>query len=113
MPKVRFQPGDKTVDVRPGTTLLEASRKAKAQVRSRCSGGLSCLMCKVIVTSGAEGLSEPKPNELQKLGHLADKGYRYSCQAKVLGDVTVELPEDPLKAAVRLQLLKQQEEEGI
>jgi ferredoxin, 2Fe-2S len=114
MPKVRFQPGDKTADVRTGTTLLDASRRAKAQVRSRCSGGLSCLMCKVIVKDGGEGLSQPQPNEMEKLGPLADQGYRFSCQAKVMGDVTVELPEDPLKAAIRAQLLKQrEEEEGI
>lgn len=114
MPKIRFQPGDRTADVRPGTSVLDASRKARVQIRSRCSGGLSCLMCKVRVKEGAGHLSGPMPNELLKLGSLAAEGYRFSCQAKILGDVTVELPEDPLKAAVRLQLLKQkQEEEGI
>lgn len=113
MPKVRFQPGGKPVDVRAGTTLLEASRKARVQVRSRCSGGLSCLMCKVIVVEGADRLSEPRQNELEKLGDWAGRGYRFSCQAKVMGDVTVELPEDPLKAAVRAQLQKQREEEGL
>ncbi|WP_438445594.1 2Fe-2S iron-sulfur cluster-binding protein [Gorillibacterium sp. sgz5001074] len=112
MVKVRFQPVDKSAEVRPGTTLLDASRRARVQVRSRCSGGLSCLMCKVKVLEGADALSPPQPNELLKLGALAEEGFRFSCQAKVSGDVTVELPEDPLKAAIRLQLLKQREEEN-
>lgn len=111
MPIVRFTPGDKKADVRPGTTLLDAARRAKVQVRSRCSGGLSCLMCKVKVVEGADNLSQPAGNELAKLGPLAVEGYRYSCQAKVTGNVTAELPEDPLKAAVRAQLLRQQQED--
>lgn len=112
MPQVRFLPDNKAVEVRAGTTLLEAARKAKVQVRSRCSGGLSCLMCKVLVSEGS-GLTAIQSNERMKLGSLADKGYRYSCQARVTGNVTAELPEDPLKAAVRAQLLKQQEEDEL
>jgi ferredoxin, 2Fe-2S len=111
MPKVTFQPGNKIADVRPGTPLMDAARKARVQIRSRCSGGLSCLMCKVKVLQGAGGLSAPKPNEWEKLGPLAEEGYRFSCQAKVMGDVTIEMPEDPLKSAIRAQLEKQRREE--
>jgi len=67
-------------------------------------------MCKVRVMDG-NGLSEVQPNERNKLGSLEEQGYRYSCQARVIGNVTAELPEDPLKAAIRAQLLKQQEED--
>lgn len=68
-------------------------------------------MCKVKVLSGAEGLSPAQAAELEKLGPLAEEGYRFSCQARIQGAVSVELPEDPLKAAVRAQLAKQREEE--
>lgn len=111
MPKVTFVPGGKQISVRPGITLLEASRKANAPVRSRCSGGLSCLMCKVKVLGDGSGLTANMANERAKLGKLELEGYRFSCQARIIGDAVVELPEDPLKAAIRAQLLKQQEEE--
>lgn len=113
MPEIEFLPEGKKVQVRAGLTLLEAARQAKVPVRTRCSGGLGCLMCKLKVVEGAEGLSAPKPAEKAKLGALEGQGYRFACQAKVTGDVTVELPEDPLKAAIRAQLKRQQEEEDL
>ncbi|MNL83191.1 hypothetical protein D3C87_2107670 [compost metagenome] len=70
-------------------------------------------MCKVKVLEGAGGLSLPKQAETDKLGALQEQGYRFACQARVTGSVTVELPEDPLKAAVRAQLKRQQEEEDL
>lgn len=110
MIEAHFLPDDKKVQVRPGTTLMEAARKAKLHIRSRCAGNAGCLMCKVIV----RGTEEPIPisqNESLKLGALVEQGYRLACQARIYGNVTVELPEDPLKAAVRAQLAKQKEEE--
>jgi 2Fe-2S ferredoxin len=41
-----------------------------------------------------------------KLGGLERQGVRLACQAKVTGSVIVEVPEDPLKAAIRKQLDK-------
>lgn len=113
MPEIAFLPDGKRVNVRAGLTLLEAARQAKVAVRTRCSGGLSCLMCKVKVVDGMEGLSEPKQAEKAKLGPLEPQGYRFACQARVMGTVTVELPEDPLKAAIKAQLKRQQEEEEL
>lgn len=52
-------------------------------------------------------------NERLKLGSLAEEGIRLACQAKATGNVTVHIPEDPLKAAIRAQLAKQQEEEDF
>lgn len=110
MPEVYFLPGERKVRVRPGTTILEAARKAKLYIRTRCGGNAGCLMCKVIVREASD-LLPMKPNERLKLGSLIDQGYRLACQARIGGCVTVELPEDPLKAAVRAQLAKQKEEE--
>ncbi|MDF2935478.1 MAG: ferredoxin [Paenibacillaceae bacterium] len=113
MPEVEFLPDGRRINARAGVTLLEAARQAKVAIRTRCSGGLGCLMCKVKIVGGAEGLSEPKQAEAAKLGALKGQGYRFACQARVTGQVTVELPEDPLKAAVRAQLKRQQEEEEL
>ncbi|MEK0314142.1 2Fe-2S iron-sulfur cluster-binding protein [Cohnella sp. 56] len=110
--KVTFGPEAATVDVRPGTTLLEAARRAHAPVRTRCGGVAGCLMCKVAVPpEQAAALSAPTPAERLKLGPLLEAGMRLSCQARILSDVHVEVPEDPLKAAVRKQLERQQSDE--
>ncbi|MEF3301821.1 2Fe-2S iron-sulfur cluster-binding protein [Paenibacillus sp. GYB003] len=108
--EIRFMPDGKTIRVRRGTTVLEASKKARVFVRTRCGGNASCLMCKVIAPDGT-GLSAAGENEKRKLGELLERGYRLACQTKVTGDCTVTLPEDPLKAAVRAQLAKQNEDE--
>lgn len=111
MPTVRFLPEGVRVQVRPGTTLFRAAQMARVPIRSRCGGRAACLMCKVKVPDSA-GLSPANLNEQRKLGELLKSGYRLSCQARVIGEVAAEIPEDPLKAAVRAQLdrLKESEE---
>ncbi|ULL15558.1 ferredoxin [Paenibacillus sp. H1-7] len=107
--RVTFLPDGKSIEVRPGTTLLDASRRARVNIRTRCGGKAACLMCKVIASDGS-GLAPMNINERLKLGGLQEQGYRLACQAKVTGDVTVTTPEDPLKAAIRKQLERQQED---
>ncbi|MCZ8520546.1 MULTISPECIES: 2Fe-2S iron-sulfur cluster-binding protein [Paenibacillus] len=110
--EVTFLPDGKKVTVRPGTSLLDASRRARVTIRTRCDGKAACLMCKVRIPEGLEsGLAEPGKNERLKLGGQEKEGFRLACQAKVTGTVSVEIPEDPLKAAIRKQLEKGQEED--
>jgi Uncharacterized metal-binding protein len=110
--KVTFLPDNRTVTVRPGVTLLEASRRANVAVRTRCGGVAGCLMCKVSVDAEALlRLNEPTEPERRKLGPQLDEGMRLGCQARVRGDVVVTVPEDPLKAAIRRKLAEQAEEE--
>lgn len=111
MPSVTFLPDGISIKVRVGTTLLEASRKARVSVRTRCGGVASCLMCKVRVTpEEAAALHEPEAKERHKIGSLLADGIRLSCQARVKSDVTVHVPEDPLKVAIRKQLEEQNRE---
>ncbi len=111
MPKVTFLPDGRSSEVRPGMSLLEASRRARVSIRTRCNGLASCLMCKVCVAEDqAAALQEPGPAEKRKLGTLLQEGVRLSCQAKIKADVIVTVPEDPLKAAIRKKLEEQQRE---
>lgn len=110
MPEIRFEPDGKTVQVRPGTSVLDASRRARVAIRTRCGGNAGCLMCKVTAASKT-GLSAPSDSERHKLGELIEQRIRLACQAKITGDCAVVVPEDPLKAAVRAQLAKQREDE--
>lgn len=105
--EVTFLPEGRKVTVRPGTTVLGAARQARVAIRSRCGGKAGCLMCKVeAVPAGSlagDGLSPPGEAEKQKLA--ADCGRtRLACQAKVVGNAVITVPEDPLKAAVRRRL---------
>ncbi len=111
-PEITFLPDGKKIQVRPGTTLLDAGRRARVQIRTRCGGKAACLMCKVKVENQS-GLAPMNPNERNKLGEQASAGYRLACQAIVRGAVEVLLPEDSLKAAIRAQLAKQQEDDPI
>lgn len=108
--EITFLPDNKKITVKPGTTLLDAASRARVHVRTRCGGNASCLMCKVTVEDSI-GLLPMIPNEARKLGNLVDTHIRLACQARVTGNVTVIVPEDPLRAAVRAQLAKQQEED--
>ncbi|WP_261301122.1 2Fe-2S iron-sulfur cluster-binding protein [Paenibacillus andongensis] len=110
--EVHFWPDDKKISVRPGTTLLDAGRKAKVHIRTRCDGKAACLMCKVKV-SDPSGLAPMNVNERLKLGTQADEGFRLACQARVNGTVQVTVPEDPLKAAIRAQLARQAEDDDL
>ncbi|WP_239614134.1 2Fe-2S iron-sulfur cluster-binding protein [Cohnella mopanensis] len=110
--KITFLPDDRSVSVRSGTTLLDASRRAGVAIRTRCGGVAGCLMCKVNVAEDQKGfLQPPTLAETRKLGSMLSEGVRLSCQARVKGDVTVTVPEDPLKAAIRKKLAEQQEDE--
>lgn len=109
---ITFLPDNRSVSVRPGTTLLDASRRARVNIRTRCGGVAGCLMCKVHVTKEqAASLQAPTAAEARKLGSLLESGTRLSCQARVKGDVTVIIPEDPLKAAIRKKLAEQDEDD--
>jgi ferredoxin, 2Fe-2S len=112
LPTVHFSPDQRKIQVRPGTTVLDASSKARVQIRTRCDGKAACLMCKVIIDDQS-GLSPMKINEKLKLGSLIESGYRLACQACVVGDTQVTVPEDPLKAAIRALLAKQREEDEL
>lgn len=110
MPKITFQPANRAIDVRKGTTVLIAAIKAGVFIRSRCGGTAGCLMCKVAIDA-KERVTPITEKESRKLGPLAQEGIRLSCQALVEGDAVVTVPEDPLKAAIRRQL--QQEEDDL
>ncbi len=113
--QVTFLPSGKSIQVSSGTTVLTAARKAGVHVAVRCDGKAACLMCKVNIAhpydeENQSCISTAEPAETRKLGVLIGQGVRLSCQAKVIGDLTVEVPEDRLKAAIRKQMEQQNED---
>jgi 2Fe-2S ferredoxin len=112
MVKITFMPDKKTVQVKPGTSLLHAARQAKVPMRTRCDGKASCLMCQVKI-SDPRTVSPLSEKERLKLGAKAAQNVRLACQARAQRDALVHLPEDPLKAVIRKKMaeLKNQHDE--
>ena len=95
MPKVTFLPypgkdkygpdTEKTVEVAPGTTLLQAAQKAGAQVGFACGGNCACSTCHVYVKEGLASLPAIEEGEEDILDKAFDvkPASRLSCQCKV------------------------------
>lgn len=93
---VEFVKGEQRwqVDVAPGTNLLEASRACGAPVQTLCHGIAACVQCKVRIIDGKQALSPPEGLEKDRIGNVFHiTGERLGCQAKVSGDVIVEVLE--------------------
>ena len=107
MPKLTFLnphgPHSKsiTVDVKPGTTILDASEDCGARVGHACGGNLACSTCHVYVEQGIDSLPEvsDKENDIMDKAFDVRPESRLGCQCK-LGDddVVVEITEESLKA---------------
>ncbi|MCG7385836.1 2Fe-2S iron-sulfur cluster-binding protein [Paenibacillus sp. ACRRY] len=109
---ITFLPQNKSIRLKAGVNLLSAARRAGVKISTRCDGKAACLMCKVKVDGDqSQSLHPPTDAEQRKLGSLLEAGTRLACQAKVRGSVSVHVPEDPLKAAIRKQLERQQQED--
>ena len=91
MPKVRFEPDGIEIEVPIGTSILEASKKAHAQVGSACGGVCACSTCHVYVKEGLGALTEASDREEDIMDKAFDvkSNSRLGCQSKILRDVTV------------------------
>jgi len=86
--QVRFLPDDVTVEADVGQLLLDVALEAGVFLPAACGGAGACGKCRVKVVRGSvEAL------KLEKLPAAAKaEGYVLSCQARLTGDVTVEVP---------------------
>ncbi len=91
MPKVRFEPEGIEIEVPVGTSILEASQKAHAQVGSACGGVCACSTCHVYVKQGLDDLAAASDREEDIMDKAFDvrPSSRLGCQSKILRDTTV------------------------
>ncbi|WP_298957996.1 ASKHA domain-containing protein [uncultured Roseibium sp.] len=103
--KVVFQPSGRRGTFPVGTPLLDAARSLGVYVESVCGGRGICGRCQVAVSEGKFA----KENVISSANHLegateAETRYatlrklpedrRLSCQAKILGDLVIDIPTD-------------------
>ncbi len=83
---------EKSITVRPGSTLLGALTSGEIFLPSACGGQGTCAQCKCQVVDGG---GEILPTET---GHIARKeaaeNWRLACQVKVKQDMKISLPDE-------------------
>jgi uncharacterized 2Fe-2S/4Fe-4S cluster protein (DUF4445 family) len=95
---VIFQPEGKETLVPEGSTLLKAAQDSDVHLNASCNGKGSCGKCKLVVESG-NVISEPTAllSDREK-----EKNYVLACQTKLLGDVTVKIPEETIERKLKV-----------
>lgn len=93
MPKVTFLPMQQTFDSNPGDTVLDVAIANDVPLQHACGGFCACTTCHVIVKAGEQNLSELEEAEEERLERATGLTLksRLACQAKLRGDVTVEI----------------------
>ena len=96
MPQVTFvHPKERAEMSAENVTLLDAAKELGFSLNHDCGGNASCTTCRVEVQLGAEHLSEIDFEEQDLLDReaLSEPWHRLGCQARVLGNVVVRVPE--------------------
>ena len=102
MPMVRFVKEQLEVEVEDGATILEAARKAGAPEGDRCGAVCACSTCHVYVVEGFDSTSEIEDEEFDILDKAFDvqEHSRLGCQARIHGDITVDISDESFQAFV-------------
>ena len=93
MPKVHFLPVDMVCEAAVGESILDVALNHDVPLQHACGGFCSCTTCHIKVRSGAtalSGMDEEEEERIASVDELAPES-RLGCQAKVHGDVTVEI----------------------
>ncbi|MEW6665931.1 MAG: ASKHA domain-containing protein [Thermodesulfobacteriota bacterium] len=88
--RITFLPFEKTVEVEPGTTLMEAAQKSGVEIANLCGGNGVCGKCKVRVVDGRIYADKHSISLLSR--EEIKQGYVLACQTKVDGPMTIEIP---------------------
>ena len=86
--------GDRTLSVGQGASIMTTLTENGIFLPSACGGKASCGQCKLqILEGGGEILDSEKPHFTRK---EIKNHWRLGCQAKVKGDMVVQVPESVL-----------------
>jgi uncharacterized 2Fe-2S/4Fe-4S cluster protein (DUF4445 family) len=102
--EVKFLPEGKRSMVEEGAMVMSAAASSGVDLANICSGKGYCGKCVVEVLQGE--LSPPTEQERKRIA--ADKlssGYRMACQARVLGNITVRVPDQSRVGRQRLVIM--------
>lgn len=98
MPKITFKAEDPshnvTLEAKEEATILDIALDNNIDLEHNCGGNCACTTCHVIVKEGMKHLSEMDEDEEDRLDTAEGLtlASRLGCQARILGDVVVEIP---------------------
>lgn len=90
--KCTLWPSGEVLTVNGEDSLLSQLKAAGKKIKSTCGGCATCSDCTIIVKSGESNFTPQTFEELRLLGnvfHITKE--RLSCQAKLTGDVTIDI----------------------
>lgn len=92
-PKVTFLPMNQTFEAKVGESILDVAINNDVPLQHACGGFCACTTCHVEVKSGDENLSPMEDDEDERLDRTVGVTLhgRLGCQAKIRGDVVVEI----------------------
>jgi len=88
VPVVIFHPGGRSADVKKGTLLIDAVRRAGLPIASPCGDDLVCGRCGVRVLSGRVTREAPIERRA-KLRNRVDGALRLACAVRVHDDLEI------------------------
>jgi len=100
MPKVTFKLGnlgqDITLEAKEGQSILDVALDNHIDLEHNCGGNCACTTCHVIIREGMNHLSEMDEDEEDRLDTAEGLTLtsRLGCQARIKGDVVVEIPKN-------------------
>lgn len=100
MPKITFKsstPGqDITLEAKEGQTILDVALDNHIDLEHNCGGNCACTTCHVIIREGVNHLTEMDEDEEDRLDTAEGLTLtsRLGCQARIKGDVVVEIPKN-------------------
>jgi 2Fe-2S ferredoxin len=94
---ITFVPLNKTVEVKEGTTILEACLDNDIHLEHACGGFCACTTCHILVKQGGDNISEMEFDEEAKLDTCVGVTLRsrLGCQSRIEGDLVIEIPPKP------------------
>jgi uncharacterized 2Fe-2S/4Fe-4S cluster protein (DUF4445 family) len=100
---VDFEPIGRRIETESGETLLLAAQRGGVALAAVCGGGGTCGRCLVQVMSGAlSPITETERRRISEEQIVA--GFRLACEARVEGDVKVNVPPTSLTTVQRTQV---------
>ncbi|MBI3805132.1 MAG: 2Fe-2S iron-sulfur cluster binding domain-containing protein [Nitrospirae bacterium] len=98
MPKVTFKIEGKevTFEAKENQSILDVALDHQIDLEHNCGGNCACTTCHVIVREGINHLTEMDEDEEDRLDTAEGLTLtsRLGCQARIKGDVVVEIPKN-------------------
>lgn len=91
--RIRVSPSDVAFDVEEGESVYLAAVRKGIRWPSICHGDAECGICYMVVTEGAENLSEKSKQEADRLAlglKAKEPRARLACRTRLNGDAVVE-----------------------